>query len=184
MNVRIIGLGNVLMSDDGFGPYVVRVLEAFYEFPAGVQVIDAGAPGIDVLSHAGSADALIVVDTFKAQTRPGDVQSYHREDVLRQRQAGQLMPHAPQLEQALRSFAVAGVGPSHVLLVGTTPEWVATGVRLSQSVQSAVTPAIALIITELNRLGITAKRRVAPRLPDTWWERGEDVSAKPYIPAV
>ena len=42
--IRVIGLGNVLMSDDGFGPFVVRVLEAAFEWPPNVEVIDAGTP--------------------------------------------------------------------------------------------------------------------------------------------
>ena len=46
--IRVLGLGNVLMSDDGFGPFVVRVLEATYECPPGVDVVDVGTPGLDL----------------------------------------------------------------------------------------------------------------------------------------
>ena len=43
--IAVIGIGNVLAGDDAVGPHVVRVLEAHYELPDGVQVIDAGTPG-------------------------------------------------------------------------------------------------------------------------------------------
>src|SRR4029453_7714705 len=45
VRIRVLGLGNVLMSDDGFGPFVVRVLEATYECPPAPAFIGAGTPG-------------------------------------------------------------------------------------------------------------------------------------------
>ena len=56
--IRVLGLGNVLMSDDGFGPYVARVLEAFYEFPDDVEVIDVGTPGLDLTPYLGALPKL------------------------------------------------------------------------------------------------------------------------------
>ncbi len=55
--IRVLGVGNALMSDDGLGPYVVRVLEAFYEFPADVEVIDVGTPGLDLTPYLLNAVA-------------------------------------------------------------------------------------------------------------------------------
>lgn len=81
MSVRIIGLGNVFMSDSGFGPYVVRVLEAFYETPADVCLIDGGTPGVDLPSHLTAAEASIVIEASPGDGVPGDVKvSRARED--------------------------------------------------------------------------------------------------------
>ncbi len=175
MNVRIIGLGNVLMSDDGFGPYAARVLEAYYEFPDNVRIVDAGQPGIDLVPYLANADVVILIDTVRAKGTPGDVHRYPLEEIMQAEPHSPLCPHDPGISEALVSVSAAGAMPRHVLLLGVIPEWVATGVWLSDSVREAIEPAISLAITELDRLGIRAKRRSVPREPDTWWERDSDM---------
>jgi hydrogenase maturation protease len=170
MNVRILGLGNVLMSDDGFGPYAARVMDAFYEMPESVQVIDAGTPGLDLTPYLLDADVVILLDTVKSDGAPGDIRSYTLPDILRHAPTPRLGPHDPGIKEALLTVAAAGAGPSEVLLIGVVPEWVATGVHLSPSVRSAIAPVLSLVLTELERLGLRPRPRVLPRQPDTWWE--------------
>jgi hydrogenase maturation protease len=167
MNIRIIGLGNVLMSDDGFGPYVVRVLEAFYDLPRDVQVIDAGTPGLDLTPHILDADVVMFVDTVDAEGRPGEVHRFGLPGILAHAHG----PHDPAVKEALLTVAAAGRGPKDVLLIGVIPEWIATGVSLSGPVRSAVPQAIGVLATELERRGARVRLRVTPRHPDTWWER-------------
>jgi hydrogenase maturation protease len=159
MNVRVIGIGNVFMSDNGFGPYVVRVLEAFYELPAGVQLIDGGAPGADLSSHLAAADASIVIESSGCGA-PGDIRvSRARQDEVDLHTADM----APWSDEAM--------------FVNVVPEWSATGVTLSRPVRTAVAPVIALVVAELERLGQAPRLRAEPRQPDTWWERAEVVAA-------
>ena len=169
MKIRIIGLGNVLMSDDGFGPYVVRVLEAFYDLPQQVQVIDAGTPGIDLTPYLLDADVVIFVDTVDAAGRAGDIHRFCLSDVLGQGRGGG--PHDPAVKEALLTAAAAGMGPKNGLLVGVIPEWIATGVSLSRPVRSAIAPVIGMLATELDRLGVRVSLRPTPRHADTWWVR-------------
>ena len=171
MDIRILGLGNVLMSDDGFGPYVVRVLDAFYDLPDGVQAIDAGTPGLDLTPFLLDAGAVIVVDTVKAQGLPGDIRTYDRDDILGHTTQHRRARHDSGLRDALLTVSAAGTAPAHVKLIGVIPEWIATGVTLSRHVRAAVAPAIGLVVTELERLGARPAMRPVPRRPDTWWER-------------
>ncbi len=182
MDIRILGLGNVLMSDDGFGPYVVRVLEAFYELPPGVQAIDAGTPGIDLTPFLLDAHAVIIIDTVKAEGMSGDIRTYDRDDILGHPSQQRGARHDAGLRDALLTVSAAGAGPSHVKLIGVIPEWIATGVTLSRDVRAAVAPAIGLIVTELERLGVRPKMRPVPRRPDTWWEQ-ETVTVPPPKPS-
>ena len=177
MNVRILGLGNVLMSDDGFGPYTVRVLDAFYEMPDDVQVIDAGTPGLDLTPYLIDADVVIIVDTVKAPGKPGDLHAFRLEDILRHAPQPRLSPHDPGIKEALLTVAAAGRGPKEVLLLAVVPEWVATGVQLSRPVRSAIAPVIGLVVSEVERLGFRPKMRTIPRHPDTWWEREPEFAA-------
>lgn len=161
MNVRVIGIGNVFMSDNGFGPYVVRVLDAFYELPPGVQLIDGGAPGADLSSHLAAADASIVIESSGTGT-PGDIR----------------VSRARRDEAILHSADTNMPWSDEAMFVNVVPEWSATGVILSRSVRTAVAPVIALVVAELERLGQPPRLREEPRQPDTWWERTELVGAE------
>lgn len=170
MNIRIIGVGNVHMSDDGFGPYVARVLDALYDLTEQVQVVDGSTPGLELAPHLVTADAVIFVDTVTAEGRPGDLHEFRMTDLLQQPPLARLSPHDPGVAEALLTVGAAGMGPREVLVVGVVPEWVATGVHLSAAVRAAIQPVIGLITRELSRLGVHPVPRRVPRQPDTWWE--------------
>ena len=108
MNVRIIGLGNVLMSDDGFGPYAARVLDAYYEFPDNVRIVDAGQPGIDLVPYLANADVVILIDTVRATGTPGDLHAYPLSEILDAEPHSPLCPHDPGITEALVSVSAAG----------------------------------------------------------------------------
>ena len=167
--IRVLGLGNVLMSDDGFGPFVVRVLEAQYECPEGVEFIDAGTPGLDLTPYLLGTDAVIFVDTVSTRGTPGDIRVFDRDAILRVPPQARTGGHDPALKEALLTLEAAGTGPRSVTLVGVVPEWIATGVDLSPRVGAAVDGAVAAICSELYRLGAGVTRRACPLVPDTWW---------------
>lgn len=175
MNIRILGLGNALMSDGAFGPYVVRVLDALYEMPSNVHIIDAGAPGRDIAPHLMQADVVILVDTVETGGMAGDIHSYKLGELLRQAAEPLLCPHDPGIREALLRAEACGSVPEQVVLFGVVPEWEATGATLSRPVRTSILPVVGLIVTELERLGAPPTRRAVPRIPDTWWEREIDL---------
>jgi hydrogenase maturation protease len=75
-HIHIGGVGNVLLGDDGIGPYVARTLEARYEFGDNVHVADLGTPGLDLIAHVSGMDALILVDAVKSGEPAGTVTCY------------------------------------------------------------------------------------------------------------
>jgi hydrogenase maturation protease len=167
--IKILGLGNVCMSDDGFGPYVVRTFDAMYEVPASVHVIDAGTPGLDLARYLASADLAILIDIVAAAGAPGDVHVYSADDLLKA--SSEPLTHDPSIGRALEQLAEDALAPKQVILLGVVPEWIATGVTLSAPVRAAVAPIVSLIVTELERHGVTPAPRAVPRHADTWWER-------------
>jgi hydrogenase maturation protease len=173
MNIRILGLGNALMSDGAFGPYVVRVLDALYEMPPNVHAIDAGAPGRDITPHLAQADVVILIDTVETGGMAGDIHTYRLDELVREPAEPLLCPHDPGIKAALLTAASAGSMPGHVVLFGVVPEWEATGVTLSRPVRSSIAPVVGLIAAELARHGAAPTLRAVPRVPDTWWERAE-----------
>jgi hydrogenase maturation protease len=168
--VVVLGLGNVPLGDDAFGPHVVARLEAWHEFPPGVSVQDAGTPGLDLVPYIAGADALIIVDTVRSAGEPGEMRRYRREQILSTPAAPRLTPHDPGLKEALFSLELEGSSHPEVLLVGTIPGQVVTGIGLSEPVRRAVELAEAEVLRELERLGVPARKRVRTSAPDLWWE--------------
>jgi hydrogenase maturation protease len=179
--IRVLGLGNVLMGDDGFGPYVARVLEACYEFPPDVEVIDVGTPGLDLTPYLLDTEAVIFIDTVTSTGAPGETRVYDRADILRHPPQARTGPHDPALKEALLTVDAAGAGPKIVKLIGVIPAWIATGVTLSPPVSLAVTAVTRMVIDELDRMGVPASPRPVPRTPHIWW--AQDV-ARPKVPGV
>src|SRR5262249_16248616 len=135
--IRVLGLGNVLMSDDGLGPFVVRVLEATYECPAGVEFLDAGTPGLDLTPYLLGADAVIFVDTVSASGAPGEIRVYDRDAILKVPPQARTGGHDPALKEALLTVAAAGGGPARVTRGGAIPGRGAAGGRVSPRPEGA-----------------------------------------------
>ena len=167
----MIGLGNVLMGDDAFGPYVIRVLEAACEFPPEVEVADLGTPGLELTPLIAGRDAVIVVDTVTGRDTPGTLRTYTLEAILERAPQTRLSPHEPALKEALLMADFAGAAPSRALLVGVIPERLGTGIGMSLAVHTAVDAAVEQVLDELARLGVPARPRPSPASPDIWWER-------------
>ena len=167
--IRVLGLGNVLMSDDGFGPFVVRIMEATYAAPPSVEFIDVGTPGLDLTPYLLDAEAVIFVDTVTSKGRPGQIRTYDRGEILRHPPQTRTGGHDPALKEALLTVDAAGKGPRTATLVGVIPAWIATGVVLSPEVEAAVGYAVMAVVDELERLGVHLTRRARSVTPDIWW---------------
>ena len=167
--VLIGGIGNVLLGDDGVGPYVARLLAAPYEFEEGVEVIDLGTPALDLIDQLTANDAVIFIDSVDTDATPGTVELYRKEDVMRLRPAVRMDPHSPALVDAMLSAEMFGVAPPELLLVGVKGESLEPSCSLSPCVKASLDQVIAEVLRELDRLGIKHHRREHPEELGIWW---------------
>jgi hydrogenase maturation protease len=168
--IKVIGLGNVLVGDDAFGPHVVQTLLAGYEMPPEVEVLELGTPGFDLIPYLMDASALIVVDTVKSDAAPGTMKLYRRPEILDRPPPPRLSPHEPGLMETLLTLEMIGSAPQEVLVVGTVPASLKTGIALSPAVSAAVPLAVETVVEELARLGQPPARREVALEADLWWE--------------
>jgi hydrogenase maturation protease len=178
----VIGLGNVLMGDDGVGPYVVEQLRAAYDCPEGVELRDAGTPGLDLVPFIADTDACIIVDAVRSAGAPGEMRVYRLEQILAHAPMPRLGPHEPGVKETLITLHLAGQAPREVVLVGVIPEHSDAWPGLSAAVRDRVPELMAQICAELERLGTPLIARAVPRVPDTWWERPVDVADVIHTP--
>ncbi len=181
------GMGNVLLGDDGVGPYVVRLLESQYRFADNVEVVDLGTPALDLVHQIVGLNALILVDSVAspelAATPPGTIVLYRKADIVRETPAQRLDPHSPALSECLLSAEMLGASPEHVLLVGLVGKSYEPGDSLSEAVSRAVDKAIEAVLGELARLGFDFQKRAVPLETGIWWEQ-QPVSKQDSIPRV
>ena len=172
MNVRVLGLGNVLMGDDAAGPWAIALLGSGWEMAPGVEVHDLGTPGLDLLPYLSGADvdAVIIVDTVKAGAPPGTLRTYRRDAILKVPPQPRLSPHEPGLKESLLSAELAGEAPKELLLIGIVPESVAMGVGLSDAVRDGLPGVVDAAVEELTRLGCPPAKRTSPLPVPVWWE--------------
>lgn len=169
-DIEVLGLGNVLMGDDAFGPYVIKVLEAGWTFPPNVTVVDAGTPGLDLTVHMRGRRCVILADAVRATGAPGEIRLYRKSDILKVAPNLCVSPHEPGLREALMTLEFAGDSAEEVLLAGVIPDGIVYRVGLSAPVQAAVPSVVQTILDELERLGASAVKRQEACVPDIWWE--------------
>jgi len=145
--ILIAGIGNVLLGDDGVGPYVVRWLDSAYSFGEGVEVEDLGTPALDFIDHIAGLDALIVIDSVDNGRDPGTITLYRRPDLLRSAPSVRMDTHSPAITESLLAADIFfGMPPREVLLVGISAGSYTAGCQLSERVKSAVERSRVLLL--------------------------------------
>ena len=167
--VLIGGIGNVLLGDDGVGPYVARLLAANHDFAKGVEVADLGTPALDLIDQLAGRDAVILIDSVKAEAAPGTVLLYRKEDICRHSPQVRMDPHAPALVEVLLSAELFGIAPPDVLLVGIVGESYEVGCSLSAAVSASLVRAVMAVLDELDRLHVEHRCRTHPGETGIWW---------------
>ena len=151
--VLVAGVGNVLRGDDGFGPAVIRALEAAAPLPETVHLVETGIGGINlVLELLDGYDLLLLVDAVDRGRPPGTLFILEPEvpDVLalsgRERHALAANTHEIVPAQVLIIARAAGVLPRTIRFVGCQPgETETLTLSLSPAVQAAVPRAVAAV---------------------------------------
>ena len=170
MKIGVFGLGNVLRSDDGFGPAVIRRLEARYTFPDRVELRDLGTPGLDLAGYLGGFDIVVIADTVAGGVEPGEVSLIEAADHARAAAALRLDTHAAGLREALWLNQLHGNAPHRVVLVGTAPVNLEQGAGLSVPVAAAVETAVEQVLAVLAQIGVRPVAREEAIPAHGWWE--------------
>jgi hydrogenase maturation protease len=167
---RLLGLGNVLMGDDGVGPSVIRAFEAAYVVDPDVEIVDLGTPGLDLLPWLADADRIVLVDTVKSERPPGTVIVYDKADIMRHPPMQRIGPHDPGVKDALFALDFAGRAPREVLLIGVVPETTAMSLELSPAVNAAIPTVVEHLVHALASAGVAVRPRSDAPIATTFWD--------------
>ncbi len=152
----VLGLGNTIMSDDGFGVRVIDELSSRYRFPGEVRLLDGGTLGLDLLPHLEGVDRLLIVDALEMQAAPGTVFRLEGEEVPRAF-AGKLSVHQMGVQDLLAVSELMGHLPGELVVWGVQPQSIEMGTELTATVAAAVAAVVAGVVGELRRWGVVCE---------------------------
>jgi hydrogenase maturation protease len=161
--VTILGIGNVLWADEGFGVRTVETLNRRYRFNDHVVMMDGGTQGIYLVQHVQAADILLVFDAIDYGLPPGTLKLIEGDDVPNFMGAKKMSLHQTGFQEVLAMAELLGDYPSHLLLVGVQPEELEDyGGSLRPSVKAQIEPAIEAALQWLSDLGVEFEKRDQP----------------------
>lgn len=159
----VLGLGNILWADEGFGVRAVEALNAAYRFPPNVRLMDGGTQGIFLLPWVRAARRLLILDAIDFGLEPGELRVMHQEDVPRFMGAKKVSMHQAGFQEVLMSAQLADEFPEKIALVGVQPELLDDyGGSLRPCVKDRLTDAIDAAVDVLSSWGVEAQPRSEP----------------------
>ncbi len=162
----VLGIGNVLWADEGFGVRAVEALHATYAFPEGVDVLDGGTQGIYLFDAIASARYVVVLDAIDFGLAPGTLRVFRDAEVPAWG-ALKMSPHQTGFSEVLALAQLRGEAPEHVTLVGVQPENLDDlGGSLVEAVRARIPEAVDIAARELAAWGYPGQRR-SPDTPVT-----------------
>ncbi|QLL64599.1 HyaD/HybD family hydrogenase maturation endopeptidase [Sinorhizobium mexicanum] len=167
--VLVLGIGNILWADEGFG---VRAVEAFhkaYEVPANVTILDGGTQGLHLVQFVNEHDRLIVFDAIDYGLVPGTMKVVEDDEVPKFTSAKKMSLHQTGFQEVLSAADLMGDYPERLTLIGCQPldleDW---GGPLTAPVRAVIPAAVETAVRILRDWGVAVavrrKRAVVPPL--------------------
>jgi len=152
-HITILGLGNVILADEGFGVHFVRHFENRYIMPENLEIIDGGVMGYVLLDIFERSDLIIVIDCIKLDDSPGSIYRFTHEEFITK-----LPPptsaHEVKFPDLLIKDEMIGELPDLIFLCIVPNEYKDMSLDLTDKLKNRIPVMENLLIAELNRIGI------------------------------
>jgi len=157
--IGILGIGNLIVGDEGFGVHAVRYLDANYEFPDNVLVMDGGTAGIYMSPFLEECDPVIVIDVVDIDAEPGSMHYYSNEDVRAGKLSTRMSPHQLGLLEILEICKLRDAAPESLEFYCVVPKKLDTSTELSDVVAPRVKEISEIVLKRLAEMGVEVTKR-------------------------
>lgn len=147
-NILVLGIGNLVMSDDGVGVRIVQRLQREYYFSGNVQVIDGGTLGLDLLPMLEDKSHLIIIDAVETGEKPGTCITLNDDEIPVALET-KVSPHQMGVKDLLSVSRLLGHIPERMILFGIQPECIELGEHLSPAVAAQVDTLVECVVNQL-----------------------------------
>ncbi|MBX3609045.1 MAG: HyaD/HybD family hydrogenase maturation endopeptidase [Hydrogenophaga sp.] len=162
-HIVVLGIGNLLWADEGFGVRCVEALQRSHEFAPHVSLVDGGTQGLYLIQHVQAADALLIFDAIDYGLAPGTLKEVRDDEVPRFLGAKKMSLHQTGFQEVLALATLTGRYPAHVLLIGCQPQELEDyGGSLRPLVKQAMGEALRRAVSAIDAWGGAPRERSAP----------------------
>jgi hydrogenase maturation protease len=143
--IVVIGVGNLLLKDEGIGIHAVKALQEI-NLPPDIKLIDGGTSP-DLIAYTRAGDKMIIIDAAKAGGPPGSIYRFQPEDLARGK--GKLTSaHEMGVLENLKLMALTGNEPRETVIIGIEPKAVDWGTELSNTLKARLPEIIKVVLGE------------------------------------
>jgi len=154
--ILILGLGNILLADEGIGAHVAQLLQK-ESLPANVEVVDGGTAALDALLLVEGIDKLVVIDALRAGQKPGTIyrakfragEKHKLAEILAGQGGSRISLHQIGLIDALAVAERLNCVPEEIVIIGVEPSKVDWGLELTDQVAQKLPEIINMVVKEI-----------------------------------
>lgn len=156
--IAVLGIGNILMEDEGAGVHVVNRLGKDFEFSPSIQLIDGGTTGSDLLPYLEDNDRVIIVDAVNFEEEPGFIGSIENDDILT-RLTTKMSLHHLGITDVLSSLKLLGTGPNEIFMVGIQPASMNISLEMSDTVKNRLERMTEVVLLKLQEWQVSVCKK-------------------------
>lgn len=156
LNVLVLGVGNILLSDEGAGVRAVEELQNRYDCPDTVEIVDGGTVGFELLPYFDDRSHILIIDAVKTGNQPGTIVRIENPPAFFQKK---ISPHQIGLADVLGLAAITDNLPRNITLFGIEPKELSTGLDLSTEVARNLNRLVDMVVEELKSIGVKVQAK-------------------------
>lgn len=152
-SIVVLGVGNILLTDEGLGVHVVKELKENYNFTPEISLIDGGTMGMELLTYMRGMKRILLIDAINGGEAPGTVYEFpHRE--LEQYFTEHISVHEVGMQDILRIRAIQENPLEDAIVIGVEPESLEIGFEPSAPVQAVLPEVKERVLRVLRNWGV------------------------------
>lgn len=153
--IAVIGLGNVLFSDEGVGVATAAELSKRFTFSPAIDIVDGGTMGLDLLPFFQDRDRIVIIDAVDFGKEPGHAACLNQ-DEIRSVLNPKLSVHHVGLADLLLAAKLTRMQPLDLCLIGIQPGSLAVGLRMTRAIEQSVDKLVDIAVRKLESWNVTA----------------------------
>lgn len=158
MKIILLGVGNIILSDEGVGVRAVEEIERRYRLPDYVELIDGGTSGMEVMGNLSHAEHVLILDAVRTGAAPATVVKLTGAEVPKFFSM-KMSPHQVSLSDVLATLEFAGESPGSVTVIGVVPVSLDNSLDLTPQVAAKLPQLVEMALEELRGWGVPVAAR-------------------------
>jgi len=156
LKIAVLGIGNILLKDEGVGVHAIEALREGYDLPENIQLIDGGTMGLDLLSFIEGKDKVLIVDAVDFKEKAGTIKTIEGDDIPAFLNT-KFSVHQIGLPDMMFAANFMGIRPPDMCLIGIQPKEMDTGLEMSYDIKDKFQDLLATVSKKLSAWGVEVK---------------------------